>query len=218
MTELPIVRTFTDSHGVEITFYEWPVASPRGVVQVAHGLGEHARRYDDFAARLNRAGFSVYADDHRGHGLTGKKMVELGITKRQGLLGPGGMDAVLAEVRTLTELIKAENPNTKLVKIPYSYATWSIEKYKAELWGRNIKDIKICDHMISRSLELGNIDSMKNLLNGHSVNIISPNTEILIPKQLEKKLETEVGFTHHSQGVNFRNRDEFLKSLIKPSI
>ena len=67
MTELPIVRTFTDSHGVEITFYEWPVASPRGVVQVAHGLGEHARRYDDFAARLNRAGFTVYADDHRGH-------------------------------------------------------------------------------------------------------------------------------------------------------
>jgi len=114
-----------------------------------------------------------------------------------------------------SDVIGLMDPNTKLVKIPYSYATWSIEKYKAELWGRNIKDIKICDHMISRSLELGNIDSMKNLLNGHSVNIISPNTEILIPKQLEKKLETEVGFTHHSQGVNFRNRDEFLKSFEK---
>lgn len=105
------------------------------------------------------------------------------------------------------------DPNTKVVKIPYNYNIWSIEKYKAELWGRNIKDIKICDHMISRSLELGNIDSMKNLLNGHSVNIISPNTKILVPKQLEKRLETEVRFTHHSRDVNFRNRDVFLKSF-----
>ena len=67
MTELPIVRTFKDAHGVEITFYEWPVAKPRGVVQIAHGLGEHARRWDDVAAMFNRAGYKVYADDHRGH-------------------------------------------------------------------------------------------------------------------------------------------------------
>ena len=114
-----------------------------------------------------------------------------------------------------SDVVGLMDPNTKVVRVLYTYNIWSIEKYKAELWGRNIKDIKICDHMISRSLELGNIDSMKKVLNGHSVNIISPNTEILIPKQLEKRLETEVGFTHHSQGVNFRNRDEFLKSFEK---
>ena len=68
MTTLPIVRKFNDSHGVEITFYEWPVSQPKAIVQISHGLGEHARRWDDMAMELNRAGFTVYADDHRGHG------------------------------------------------------------------------------------------------------------------------------------------------------
>ena len=58
MTALPLTRTFTDAQGVEITFYEWPVAEAKAIVQLAHGLGEHARRYDHVAAALNRAGFS----------------------------------------------------------------------------------------------------------------------------------------------------------------
>ncbi len=70
MTELPIKRAFTDALNVEIKFYEWPVADAKAVVQIAHGLGEHARRYDQMAAVLNRAGFSVYPDGHRGHGQT----------------------------------------------------------------------------------------------------------------------------------------------------
>ena len=70
MTTLPLIRTLTDSHGVEITFYEWPVANPKAIVQIAHGLGEHARRYDHVAEALNKAGYGVYADDHRGHGVT----------------------------------------------------------------------------------------------------------------------------------------------------
>jgi len=59
MTELPIQRKLTDSQGIEIFFYEWRVATPKAIVQIAHGLGEHARRYDDMALTLNRAGFSV---------------------------------------------------------------------------------------------------------------------------------------------------------------
>ena len=56
MTELPIIRSFSDEQGIEIKFYEWPVADPKAVIQIAHGLGEHARRYDQMAAVLNRAG------------------------------------------------------------------------------------------------------------------------------------------------------------------
>ena len=123
MTELPIKRTFTDSHGVEIHFYEWPAANARGVVQVAHGLGEHARRYDDFAARMNRAGFSVYADDHRGHGATGLRMTAEGITKKQGNLGPGGMGAVFSGVRQLSHIIVGENPEEPLVLIGHSWGS-----------------------------------------------------------------------------------------------
>jgi len=45
-----------------------PQRAPRGVVVIAHGAAEHARRYARFAAVLNAAGLSVWAPDHRGHG------------------------------------------------------------------------------------------------------------------------------------------------------
>lgn len=41
-----------------------------GVVQISHGLAEHAARYQEFARYLSDHGFHVYAHDHRGHGLT----------------------------------------------------------------------------------------------------------------------------------------------------
>jgi alpha-beta hydrolase superfamily lysophospholipase len=53
LTTLPIQRSFKDDFGVEIMFYEWPVANPKAIIQIAHGLGEHARRYDHMAALLN---------------------------------------------------------------------------------------------------------------------------------------------------------------------
>ena len=120
MTALPLKRNFTDSYGVEITFFEWPVANPRAVVQIAHGVGEHSRRYDHLAAAFNRAGFSVYAADQRGHGETGFSMVNAGITKRQGNLGPGGMKATVEGVRHLSELINGENPEVPLVLFGHS--------------------------------------------------------------------------------------------------
>lgn len=123
MTDLPLRRSFKDSHGVEIVFWEWPVAQPKAVVQLVHGIGEHSRRYDHVARKLNSLGYAVYSDDHRGHGQTGKGMVEAGVTERQGLLGPGGMDAVLGEVRQLTELIKAEHPKAKLVLLGHSWGS-----------------------------------------------------------------------------------------------
>ena len=43
-------------------------AAPRATIVIAHGYAEHGGRYGPLAARLNAAGFSVAAPDHRGHG------------------------------------------------------------------------------------------------------------------------------------------------------
>jgi alpha-beta hydrolase superfamily lysophospholipase len=128
MTELPIKRNFKDDFGVEIMFYEWPVANPKAVIQIAHGLGEHARRYDAMAATLNKAGFSVYADDHRGHGQTGVKQLENKQIKRLGNLGPGGMKATYKQVADFSKLIKAENPNRPLVLLGHSWGSFIAQK------------------------------------------------------------------------------------------
>jgi alpha-beta hydrolase superfamily lysophospholipase len=128
MTDLPIKRSFKDDFGVEIMFYEWPVAEPKAVIQIAHGLGEHARRYDAMAVTLNKAGFSVYADDHRGHGQTGVKQLENKQIRRLGNLGPGGMAATYKQVSDFSKLIKAENPNRPLVLLGHSWGSFIAQK------------------------------------------------------------------------------------------
>ena len=61
--------TFAGVGGVRIFWQSWlPAGPPRGVVVIAHGLGEHSGRYAHVADRLTREGYAVYALDHRGHG------------------------------------------------------------------------------------------------------------------------------------------------------
>ncbi len=81
--------------GTEIATTAWVDAgeSPKGSVQIAHGLAEHAARYDRFARALNEAGFLAFATDHRGHGRTGANS-EQGL----GRFGEVGFDGLIADV------------------------------------------------------------------------------------------------------------------------
>lgn len=55
----------------ELSCYAWDnVDKPIGIVQIIHGMQEHAKRYNDFAKYLNKQGLIVFASDLRGHGLT----------------------------------------------------------------------------------------------------------------------------------------------------
>lgn len=121
MTE-PQTFSYTDPHGVEITAYRFDAAQPRAVIQIAHGLGEHARRYDDFAGRLVEEGYTVYADDHRGHGETGLRQWG-GDPTRLGRLGPGGMRAAEDAIVQLTARIRAEQPGLPVVLFGHSWGS-----------------------------------------------------------------------------------------------
>ena len=64
---------FTSSDGLSIACEKWSGQhEPRGVVQIAHGLGEHMGRYAELAKLLVEDELVVYGNDHRGHGLTAK--------------------------------------------------------------------------------------------------------------------------------------------------
>lgn len=75
MTPLPAAGTesggFAGEGGTRIHWRGWPVAEPRAALLVSHGLGEHSGRYAPVAEALAPRGISVYALDHRGHGLSG---------------------------------------------------------------------------------------------------------------------------------------------------
>ena len=117
------VPTYTDDYGVAFEYYVWDVPRPRAIVQVVHGVGEHAKRYTELVGRLNEAGYTVYADDHRGHGRTGLRQYA-GDASRLGRLGPGGLRAAVAGVHQLTGIIRSEHPDLPLVLLGHSWGSF----------------------------------------------------------------------------------------------
>ncbi|MBT2496517.1 alpha/beta hydrolase [Microbacterium oxydans] len=116
-------REFTDAHGVAIVYDVHPAAgTPRGVVQLLHGVGEHAGRYGALIGALTGAGFHVYADDHRGHGRTGIR--QHGGPEKLGRLGIGGLRAAEDAIWQLTGIIRDENPDLPLVLLGHSWGSF----------------------------------------------------------------------------------------------
>lgn len=71
-------RTFTGAHGQQITYdVHRPAGTPRALVVIAHGLGEHGARYAYVAERFVDAGFLVAVPDHVGHGRSGGKRLRI---------------------------------------------------------------------------------------------------------------------------------------------
>ena len=115
--------TFTDAHGVRVHYESWRVAEPHAVIQLAHGVGEHIGRYAELVEALNAAGYSVWADDHRGHGKTGFEQHGGDLT-RMGRLGPGGLRATIDAVERFTEVIRAEEgSDVPLVYLGHSWGS-----------------------------------------------------------------------------------------------
>jgi len=101
--------TYESEQGVGIYTYRWlPDSSEaiEGVIQIAHGMAEHAGRYHDFASFLVSEGYAVYANDHRGHGKTAGAPEQLGY-----ISDTGGWNLMLDDMHTLTGIIKKENPS-----------------------------------------------------------------------------------------------------------
>lgn len=87
----------------------------RGVVQVNHGLAEHAARYGRFAAEMAARGFDVYAHDHRGHGGTRAPDAPPRI-----FAAAGGGEKVIADVAAVHDRIAADRPGAPVILFGHS--------------------------------------------------------------------------------------------------
>jgi alpha-beta hydrolase superfamily lysophospholipase len=129
--------SFKDGDGVEIFVYKWePEAESniRGVVQISHGMAEHAARYARFAERLTAAGYIVYANDHRGHGKTAGKIENVGYC------GEDGFNWMVKDMKELTSIIKVENPGLPVYLFGHSMGSMLSQKYIA-LYGSELKGV-----------------------------------------------------------------------------
>ncbi|MEQ6901896.1 alpha/beta hydrolase [Nocardioides sp. YIM 152588] len=100
--------------------YAWDhVDDPRGVVQIAHGLAEHAPRYDRLAGALNAAGYLVFATDHRGHGRS--------IDGAPGDFGAAGFDGLIADLAAYGAELAATHPGLPLFLVAHSMGSFAAQ-------------------------------------------------------------------------------------------
>jgi alpha-beta hydrolase superfamily lysophospholipase len=114
---------FVDAYGITIVYDVYEAEDPRAVVQLLHGVGEHAGRYAALIDALVADGYTVYADDHRGHGRTGLRQWG-GDHAKLGRLGPGGLGAARDAVWTLTQIIRERHPDLPLVLLGHSWGSF----------------------------------------------------------------------------------------------
>ncbi|NEK86742.1 alpha/beta hydrolase [Blastococcus saxobsidens] len=119
----PEILEVRSAHDVALTVYRWdPAGPPRGVVQLAHGMGEHLLRYEPLAADLTAAGFVVVGQDHRGHGATAREGA-------QGELGPGGWDELVRDIGRVTDRVRADLPDLPLVLLGHSMGSFAAQQH-----------------------------------------------------------------------------------------
>lgn len=111
----------SSADGTQISTFTWGGAREPviGTVQIAHGLAEHAARYDRLAQALNAAGFLAYATDHRGHGVTGQSAL--------GDFGDAGFDGLIADMAQYGASIAADHPDLPLFLIAHSMGSFAAQ-------------------------------------------------------------------------------------------
>jgi alpha-beta hydrolase superfamily lysophospholipase len=108
---------------LSLTTYSWSgVQDPRGVVQIAHGLAEHAGRYDRLATALNAAGYLVRAHDHRGHGATGAAADALGS------FGAAGWEGLVADLAAVGRAVAGRDPGLPLFLVAHSMGSFAAQQ------------------------------------------------------------------------------------------
>ena len=75
-----------------------PDATPKSVVQIAHGIAEHIDRYEDFMRFLAENGFVAVGNDHLGHGKSIARLEEQGIFAEN-----NGWNYVVEDMKKLRE-------------------------------------------------------------------------------------------------------------------
>ena len=96
--------------GLSLFRQAWlPDASPKAVVLLFHGLGEHSGRYAHVGSALAEAGYAVHALDHRGHGKSEGRRVYV---KRY--------DEFQRDLLQFRRLVESEHPGVPLVVLGHS--------------------------------------------------------------------------------------------------
>ncbi|HOQ09440.1 MAG TPA: lysophospholipase [Syntrophomonadaceae bacterium] len=100
---------FNSSDGLELFCQKWIADQVKGVVVIAHGLGEHSNRYQNLLDQMAGKGISFYALDHRGHGRSQGKRGHILSFKEY-----------VDDLDILVQTARRENPGIPLILLGHS--------------------------------------------------------------------------------------------------
>ncbi|MCK4542060.1 MAG: lysophospholipase [Spirochaetales bacterium] len=128
MREKEIKLTVSDGKNLQLYLWLPPLSmDPVGMVQVAHGLGEHGGRYRKFARFMSTKGFIVCANDHRGHGKTVEQDHDQGLFAVK-----DGWERVIEDLREITRFLKKEYPSLPCFLLGHSMGSLMSRHYISE--------------------------------------------------------------------------------------
>ena len=117
--------TLTAPDGTSLHVHRWlPQGEVRAVVQIAHGMAEHAARYAHVAQALTDQGYAVYANDHRGHGQTARTEDDLGF-----FAPDRGWMLVLDDLYRVNRRIEEEHPDAPRLLLGHSMGSFLVQQY-----------------------------------------------------------------------------------------
>ena len=120
MKEINKVIIADDGHRMyTYTFMPDNPESIKAIVQIVHGLGEHAGRYRELASKLTENGFLVVADDHRGFGRSTITIDQIGH-----MADENGHELIIEDLKYLMVTTKAEYNNLPYFMLGHSMGSF----------------------------------------------------------------------------------------------
>ncbi|MFB4325663.1 alpha/beta hydrolase [Priestia sp. BR_2] len=116
--------TMLNTQGMHVFVYEWlpgPDDPIRAIVQIAHGMCETGKRYEELAELLTEHGYAVYCNDHRGHGLTA------GLT-HLGDAGEDGFEGMIEDQLLLASELKKRHTSVPHYLMGHSMGSFLTQK------------------------------------------------------------------------------------------
>ncbi len=131
--------TFPSADGInQVTGWIYiPEGTPRGIVQISHGMCEYFQRYHRFITDMVAEGFVVCGNDHIGHGSSSRP-------ENYGYFGEkNGWRYLVADLHQMTALVRKEYPQLPYFLFGHSMGSFIARLYLAR-YGRELDGAIIC--------------------------------------------------------------------------
>ena len=135
-----------DSHQIPVLC--WVPEQPEHALVIAHGMAEHAARYEPLALWLNQRNLAVYAIQHRGHGphCPPDNLGHYADKK--------GWQCVINDLSLLVQHTRSEHPDLPLSLFGHSMGSFIAQAY-VQQYGEQIDNLLLCATNRIDRLKLG---------------------------------------------------------------